>query len=97
MAEPLSLKVTGEDGTFTSSDNQIICTNHYQSDTFRNDERNQENIATSDSPYRFARLQELLKENKPIDPMKAASILRNQKDWTILIWAWVMKWLLINS
>ena len=64
---------------FTSSDNQIICTNHYQSDTFRNDERNQENIATSDSPYRFARLQELLKENKPIDPMKAASILRNQK------------------
>ena len=64
---------------FTSSGNQIICTNHYQSDTFRNDERNQENIATSDSPYRFARLQELLKENKPIDPMKAASILRNQK------------------
>ena len=64
---------------FTSSGNQIICTNHYQSDTFRNDERNRENIATSDSPYRFARLEELLKENKPIDPMKAASILRNQK------------------
>lgn len=64
---------------FTSGGNQIICTNHYQSETFRNDERNKENIATSDSPYRFARLQELLKENNPIDPMKAASILRNQR------------------
>lgn len=80
MAEPLSLKSHRRRRYFLpSSGNQIICTNHYQSDTFRNEERNEENIATSDSPYRFARLQELLKENKPIDPMKAASILRNQK------------------
>lgn len=64
---------------FTGSGNQIICTNHYQSDAFRNDERNQENIATSDSPYRFAHLQELLEENKPINSVKAAAILRNQK------------------
>lgn len=58
---------------------QLICTNHYQSETFAQDKRNRENIATSDSPYRFARLQELLEENRPIDPTKAASILRNQK------------------
>jgi len=64
---------------FTGSGNQIICTNHYQSDAFSKDERNLENIATSDSPYRFARLQELLKENTPIDSRKAASILRNRK------------------
>lgn len=64
---------------FTSSSDQIVCTNHYQSDTFLNDEQNQENIATSDSPYRFLRLQELLEENKPINNLKAASILRNQK------------------
>lgn len=64
---------------FTGNPNQIICTNHYQSDAFRNDERNKENIATSDSPYRFLRLQELLGQNKPIDPLKAASILRNRK------------------
>ena len=64
---------------FTGSGNQIICTNHYQSDAFRDDERNRENIATSDSPYRFARLQELLEENKPINSLKAAAILRNQK------------------
>lgn len=64
---------------FTGSGNQIICTNHYQSDAFSKDERNLENIATSDSPYRFARLQELLKDNTPIDSRKAASILRNRK------------------
>lgn len=58
---------------------QMICTNHYQSDVFGQDKRNLENIATSDSPYRFARLEELLQENRPINPQKAASILRNQK------------------
>lgn len=58
---------------------EIICTNHYQSETFAHDERNLENIATSDSPYRFARLEELLKENTPMDVTKAASILRNRK------------------
>lgn len=58
---------------------QIICTNHYQSDAFAHDERNLENIATSDSPYRFARLEELLNENAPVDVAKAASILRNRK------------------
>ena len=38
-----------------------------------------ENIRTSDSPYRFARLKELINENRPIDVTKAASILRNHK------------------
>lgn len=64
---------------FNGSGSQIICTNHYQSEAFSHDERNLENIATSDSPYRFARLEELLEENKPINPVKAAAILRNQK------------------
>lgn len=64
---------------YNGSGNQLICTNHYQSEAFSNDERNLENIATSDSPYRFARLQQLLEENKPINHLKAAAILRNQK------------------
>ena len=64
---------------FTGNGQQIICTNHYQSETFGHDKRNLENIETSDSPYRFARLQELLKENAPIDAPKAASILRDHK------------------
>ena len=59
--------------------NRLICTNHYQSEEFSKDERNMENIRTSDSPYRFARLKELINENMPIDASKAASILRNHK------------------
>ena len=59
--------------------NRLICTNHYQSEEFSKDERNMENIRTSDSPYRFARLEELINENMPIDASKAASILRNHK------------------
>lgn len=58
---------------------RIICTNHYQSEAFSKDERNMENIRTSDSPYRFARLKELINEKLPIDVTKAASILRNHK------------------
>ena len=58
---------------------QIICTNHYQSEAFCNDERNMENIRTSDSPYRFTRLKELISKNRPIDVSKAASILRDHK------------------
>lgn len=58
---------------------RLICTNHYQSEEFSKDERNMENIRTSDSPYRFARLEELINENMPIDASKAASILRNHK------------------
>ena len=58
---------------------RLICTNHYQSEEFSKDERNMENIRTSDSPYRFARLEELINENMPIDASKAAFILRNHK------------------
>lgn len=58
---------------------QIICTNHYQSATFANEPNNIENIKTSDSPYRFERLEELLAQRGKIDEYKAASILRNYK------------------
>lgn len=57
----------------------LVCTNHYQSEDFAQDKRNMENIQTSDSPYRFARLEELIKGNHPMDVTKAASILRNRK------------------
>ena len=64
-----------------NNEEQLICTNHYQSEAYAHDKRNQENIATSDSPYRFARLEELLKENRPLRPTSAAAILRNRKGW----------------
>lgn len=57
----------------------LICTNHYQSETFSEDPDNQENIARSDSRYRQLRLEELIGQQAPLTPQKAASILRNDK------------------
>lgn len=65
-------------GLFTSNDGRVICTNHYQSDEFKNDKENIENIETTDSYYRFQRLEELLQSDKPIDEKDAVAILRNR-------------------
>lgn len=56
----------------------LISTNHYQSELFADDEYNVENIATSDSPYRYERLEELVGRMAPIDCADAVSIMR---DW----------------
>ena len=56
---------------------KIVCTNHYQSDTFKTDERNIDNINNSDSKYRFDRLEKLIGRLEPIDQHKAANILRD--------------------
>lgn len=61
-----------------SNSNQLICSNHFQSDAFKNDKRNQTQIAESHSKYRFERMQELLSENKKINPEIASEILRNK-------------------
>lgn len=66
-------------GIFTNPDGRIVCTNHFQSDEFKNDKRNIENIEATDTYYRYQRLEELLQNNEPIDEQKAAAVLRNQK------------------
>lgn len=58
---------------------RIICTNHYQSAAFSEDVDNIRNIATSDSRYRWERLEELLDRSVPLTAEQAASILRNTK------------------
>jgi hypothetical protein len=58
---------------------EILCTNHYQSDSFKNDKNNIANIATSASAYRYERLVELLKENPKLDYKSVAKILRDQR------------------
>ena len=63
---------------FKSTANRIVCTNHYQSETFIDDEYNIENIKTSDSPYRAERINELLDKLTPISHIDAAHILRNR-------------------
>ncbi|MTH17811.1 C45 family peptidase [Flavobacterium sp. LC2016-01] len=58
--------------------NQLICSNHFQSETFKNEKRNQAQIADSHSEYRFERMEELLSENKKINPEIASEILRDK-------------------
>ena len=56
---------------------RVICTNHYQSDRFRDDPVNVENIRVSDSGYRYRRVQQLLDSLGSIDYLKAAAVLRD--------------------
>lgn len=56
----------------------VLCTNHFQSEAYKDDKRNQKHIEESHSEYRYERLQELLQEEKKITPEKMASILRNR-------------------
>ena len=63
---------------YRSPNSRIVCTNHYQSSLYDADQHNCDNISTSDSPYRHARLNELLNEYAPITPTDAVDILRNR-------------------
>jgi len=57
---------------------KVFCTNHFQSEAYKNDKRNQKHIVESHSEYRYEKLQELLPENKKLNPEKMASILRDK-------------------
>lgn len=71
---PKQISLFEEDKNVT----KIVCTNHYQSEMFEDDEYNKVNIANSDSPYRHKRLNELLDEKSPLTPDDAVDILRNR-------------------
>jgi hypothetical protein len=58
--------------------NQIVCANHFQGKEFAQDKTNRENIAGSDSKYRFDRVNELLRKDPVLDVFDAAAILRNR-------------------
>jgi hypothetical protein len=57
---------------------RVFCTNHFQSDAYKDDKRNQKHIVESHSEYRYEKLQELLQENKKLNPEKMASVLRDR-------------------
>ena len=65
-------------GMYTPTTDWLVCANHYQGEVFQQDEYNLENIRTSDSPYRQQRTEELLLQLFPLNPEKAASILRDK-------------------
>jgi hypothetical protein len=57
---------------------KVLCTNYFQSEAYKDDKRNQKHIQESHSEYRYEKLQELLQEEKKLNPEKMASILRNR-------------------
>ncbi|PZX48714.1 C45 family autoproteolytic acyltransferase/hydolase [Algoriphagus chordae] len=59
--------------------NQLICTNHFQSEAYSDDKHNAKHIVESHSLYRYERLEELLGEQPVVTPQIAADILRNTK------------------
>ena len=77
MTVDSSANVVSPLGDASSSATRIICTNHYQSDRFRDDPVNVENIRVSDSGYRYRRVQQLLDSLGTIDYLEAASVLRD--------------------
>ncbi len=58
---------------------ELICSNHFQSEAYKNDGRNNKWIAESHSMYRFERMDELIEEDEKLDVADAVSILRNKK------------------
>ena len=57
---------------------QLVCSNHFQSEAYKNDQRNTKHIAESHSQYRFERMEELIGNQPQLNPEKMASILRNR-------------------
>ncbi len=68
-------------GVYESKTDVLVCANHYQSETFKKDPENVKNISSSDSKYRFDRMNQLLQKSNALNPLVAASILRNQNGW----------------
>ncbi|RPD98602.1 acyl-CoA--6-aminopenicillanic acid acyl-transferase [Aureibaculum marinum] len=62
-----------------NNSSQLLCSNHFQSDVYINDENNRKQKAESHSQYRYERMEELLSENQKMNPKKAVDILRNTK------------------
>lgn len=70
--EKMSLYLPPEDSC------RLVCTNHFQSPVFMQDERNIENIRTTDSRYRYMRIREMLDSLPPAGPEEAAKVLRER-------------------
>lgn len=59
--------------------NRLICSNHFQSEEFKEDRRNIKTQEESHSVYRYKRMQELIDEGEALTPGMAAELLRNKE------------------
>lgn len=64
---------------------QLVCSNHFQSDAYKDDHKNNYAIKNSHTEYRFERMTELLGKQDKINPEKAAAIMRNTKGLSEMI------------
>jgi predicted choloylglycine hydrolase len=69
-----------EMGVYFMEGNRIICSNHYQSSIFSEDEMNVYNINHSESLSRYRRVEELVPASGDIDIKGIVSVLRDQHD-----------------
>lgn len=58
--------------------NRLICSNHFQSEAFQDENRNLKTQEESHTIYRFNRMRELLENHGDLTPALAAEILRNK-------------------
>lgn len=72
-------KTPKELSVYDPNDDNIRCTNHYQSKVFEHQEKNEEQMARSASVYRYNRLDQLMNTSYPLTPQKVADILRDRK------------------
>ncbi|WP_456439659.1 C45 family autoproteolytic acyltransferase/hydolase [Psychroserpens sp.] len=61
-----------------ANSNQLICSNHFQSDAYEDDKKNLKHIEESHSKYRYQRMEELLNQHEKLTPEIAVDILRNK-------------------
>ncbi|WP_410879135.1 C45 family autoproteolytic acyltransferase/hydolase [Myroides sp. DW712] len=55
----------------------VICSNHFQSEAFAQDKRNNKQIEESHSQYRWDKIKEIVAEEQQLSPLKMAHLLRN--------------------
>lgn len=63
---------------YQSNNSSIICSNHFQSDTFKNTKENQENIKNSTSMYRFKTMQKCIQDKPSFTYSDIADVLRKR-------------------
>ncbi|WP_299251363.1 C45 family peptidase [uncultured Cytophaga sp.] len=66
---------------YTSPKDEILSTNHFQSQYFMNDPVNMKHKEESATVFRYNRLQQLLSEEKFHTPTSSVAILRNRLGW----------------
>src|SRR5690606_34497388 len=67
-------------GVFEVANNELVCTNHFRSEAYANDENNKQHILESHSQYRFDRMEEILSEQPKMRSEEHTSELQSREN-----------------